>query len=98
MPAIVWLVKMDNIASILRTYIAQNILFSGNNYPHEDDASFLDEGIIDSMNLLGLVTFVEEQFGIKVDYSDILPENFDSISRLAAYIKQAQAKTVEVPK
>ncbi len=98
MPAIVWLVIMDKIASILRTYIAQNILFSGNSYPHEDDASFLNEGIVDSMNLLGLVTFVEEEFGIKVDYSDILPENFDSISRLAAYIKQAQTKTIEASK
>ena len=95
MPAAVWLVKMDNIASVLRTYIARNILFSGDSYPHEDDASFLDEGIVDSMNLLGLVTFVEEQFSIKVDYRDILPENFDSISRLAAYIKKAQTKTVE---
>jgi acyl carrier protein len=85
---------MEKIASVLRNYIARNILFSGDSYPYADDASFLDEGIIDSMNLLELVTYVEEQFDIKVDYRDILPENFDSISRLAAYIKNAKAQLV----
>ena len=77
---------MDNPAALIRSYIAQNILFSGNSYPYADDASFLDEGIFDSMNVLELVTFVEDQFGISVDDQDIVPENFDSVKQLAAYV------------
>ena len=47
---------METVASLIRTYIAQNILFSGDTYPYPDTASFLDEGVVDSMNVLELVT------------------------------------------
>jgi acyl carrier protein len=67
-------------------YIAENILFSRNGYPYANDASFLENGIIDSMNVLELVMFVEEKFKIKVDDGDIVPDNFDSVKNLAAYI------------
>jgi acyl carrier protein len=73
---------------VLRAYIAENILFSGSHYPHSDDASFLGEGVVDSMNVLQLVMFVEKDFGIRVDDDDITPENFDSIARLAEFVRR----------
>jgi acyl carrier protein len=81
---------MNDVTSAIRKYIAQNILFSGNGYPYPDDASFLDEGIVNSMNVLELVTFVEGQFGIKVNDIDIVPANFDSVSSLATYVSHKQ--------
>ena len=53
---------MDTLEKQIRTYIAQNILFTGNDYPYTDDISFLDQGIVDSMNVLELVNFVEERY------------------------------------
>jgi acyl carrier protein len=73
---------------IIRAYIAKNILFSGKNYPYADDASFLDEGIIDSAHVLELVMFVEEQFCITVADEDLVPDNFDSVSKLADYVQR----------
>ena len=72
---------------MIRSYIAQNILFSENGYPYSDDASFLDEHIVDSMNVLELVMFVEETFGVAVEDQEIVPENFDSVSKLAAFVR-----------
>jgi acyl carrier protein len=71
----------------IRNYIAQNILFSKNGYQYPDETSFLEEGIVDSTSVLELVMFVEENFGLTVDDQDIVPENFDSVSNLAAYIR-----------
>ena len=76
----------ESVESKVANYIAENILFSRNGYPYPSDASFLENGIIDSMNVLELVMFVEEKFKVKVDDSEIVPENFDSVSKLAAYI------------
>jgi acyl carrier protein len=76
----------------IRTYIAENILFSSNGFPHSDDTSFLDNGIIDSMNILELVVFIEENFGITVEDADLTPDNFDSIDRMAEYIGQKTKK------
>jgi len=52
------------------------------------DASFIDMGIIDSTGILQLVEFVEREFGIKVDDEDLIPENLDSINRLAAFVER----------
>ena len=82
---------MNEIATNIRTYIAQNILFSGDDYPYPDEASFLDEGIVDSMNVLELVSFVEDQYGIKVADSDIVPDNFDSVSKLTEFVQVKKA-------
>ena len=78
---------MKSIEEKIRTYIAENILFSNNGYRYSDDASFLEEGIVDSMGIMELVMFVEESFGVTVDDEDLTPDNFDSVARLAAYIR-----------
>jgi acyl carrier protein len=81
---------MDTLEKQIRTYIAQNILFTGNEYPYTDDISFLDQGVVDSMNVLELVNFVEERYGLRVEDRDIVPDNFDSVARLAAYVRNKQ--------
>ena len=79
---------MTEIEEMIRTYIADNILFSDNGYPYADDLSFLENGVVDSMNVLELVVFVEDKFGLKVDDDDIVPGNFDSIKRLADFVRR----------
>ena len=71
----------------IRDYVARNLLFSENGFQYSDDASFLEEGIVDSMGIIELVTFVESQFGISVADRDLTPENFDSVNKLDAYIR-----------
>jgi acyl carrier protein len=72
----------------VRQYIADNFLFSEDGYQLSDDVSFLEEGIVDSTGVLELVMFVEETFDVTVEDEEIVPENFDSVSRLAAYIRR----------
>jgi acyl carrier protein len=52
----------------------------------EDDVSLLDRGIIDSTGVLEVIAFLEETFGISVEDSEMLPENLDSIARIANYV------------
>lgn len=75
----------------IRQYIADNFLFSDDGYQLSDDASFLEEGIVDSTGVLELVMFVEEIFNVTVEDEEIVPENFDSVSRLATYIRRKTA-------
>ena len=75
---------------MLRKYIADNILFSKKGYPYPDDASFLENGIVDSTNILELVMFVEEEFGITTDDSEITPNNFDSVKKLADFVRSKE--------
>jgi acyl carrier protein len=75
------------IETQIKDYIAENLLFSDNGFNYPDDASFLEEGIVDSQGVMELVMFVEETFGITVDDMDIVPDNFDSVSQLASYVQ-----------
>jgi len=84
---------MSSVEDMVRDYIVQNILFSSNGYPYQDDTSFLENGIIDSMNVLELVMFVEQKFGFKVEDAEIVPDNFDSIIKLSAFIRRKQELT-----
>lgn len=72
----------------IRKYVAESFLFSSNGYGYPDDASFLEEGIVDSTGVLELVMFVEEQFGVTVVDVEIVADNFDSVARLAAYVRR----------
>lgn len=79
------------IESHIREFIARNLMFTESGFAPGDDASLLDEGIVDSIGVLELVDFVSTQFGISVGPDDITPENFDSVNRLARYIRLKRA-------
>jgi acyl carrier protein len=51
-----------------------------------DDESFLASGLLDSLGIVQLVSFVESTFGIRVPDTDLVPDHFDSVSKLAAYV------------
>jgi len=71
----------------IRGFIAENFLFSNNGFDLDDDESFLEAGVVDSLGVLELVTFVEEKFDVPVSDDEIVPANFDSVNNLAAYIE-----------
>ena len=79
-----------DIESTIRDFVSRNLLFLEGGFPFGDDASFLDEGIVDSVGVLELVNFVGEHFSLDVGGDDVTPENFDSVNRLARFIRQRQ--------
>jgi acyl carrier protein len=85
---------MEKIEQQIRAFIADNILFSNNGYPLPDDASFLESGVVDSMNVMEIVTFTEKTFGIAVQDYEIVPANFDSVANLSRYIQNKKAGAV----
>lgn len=51
-------------------------------YDFFEDVNFIEAGMLDSFDVINLVTDIEEKFGIQIDGSDILPENFCSIDSI----------------
>jgi len=48
----------------------------------------LESGVIDSLGVLDLVAFIETEFKVIVDDEDLIPENFQSIARIACYVEK----------
>jgi acyl carrier protein len=78
-----------NIQKTFRNFIIENFLFEEDDNLKED-TSFLENGIIDSTGVLELVMFIEETYGISVEDDEIVPENLDSISKIAEYVQRKQ--------
>lgn len=78
----------------IKNYISRNILFSDDGFNYPDEASLLDEGIVDSIAIMELVAFVEDSMGVQVEEDEITPNNFDSVANLASYIRRKQGQTV----
>ena len=67
-------------------FIAENFLYQDGLASLADDTSLLESGIIDSTGIMELVMFLEQTFQIRVEDSEIVPDNLDSLTQLTAYI------------
>ncbi len=76
-----------SIETLVQNFILENLFFTDDIGQLPVDASFLEEGIVDSTGVLKLVMFVEETFNVTVEDEEIVPENFDSVQRLARYVQ-----------
>jgi acyl carrier protein len=53
----------------------------------KDSEALLESGILDSLGVLDLVQFIEKEFSILVSDDELTPENFQTIDRIAAFIR-----------
>jgi acyl carrier protein len=51
-----------------------------------DRDSLLERGIIDSVKMLDLIGFLEQQYTIRVEDDELYPENFDTLSAIETYV------------
>ena len=52
----------------------------------QDGESLLAAGIVDSMAMVGLVSALEERFGINISDDELVPEHFDSVQAIVALV------------
>ena len=75
-----------DVRAAVKEFVVESFLFGSSDDSLGDTDSFLESGIIDSTGILELVSFVEESFKIEVKDEELIPDNFDSIQKLVAYI------------
>lgn len=80
----------DQARKALRHFILENYLFTDDQDALQDSDSFLDNSILDSMGILELVDFLNEECGLTVGGDELIPENLDSIDRLVRFIGTKQ--------
>jgi len=53
----------------------------------KDSDPLLESGVLDSLGVLDLVSFVEQEFSVHVEDEELVPENFQTIDRIAAFVE-----------
>lgn len=53
-----------------------------------DDVSLIDSGVVDSTGMMSVILFLEDEYGIHIGDRETIPENLDSISRIARFVER----------
>lgn len=76
---------VQDVKEKLRRFISEEVLFEEKRDVGNQDELLGD--ILDSLSLLQLVEYIEQQFGFEVDDTDMVPENFRTLEHLDRYIR-----------
>jgi acyl carrier protein len=82
---------MTDVKQQIREYIVDNFLFGDTSTQFSDTDSFMEKGILDSTGILEVITFLEENYGIKVEDDELIPENLDSINNIDGFVSRKKA-------
>jgi acyl carrier protein len=77
----------DALRDQVRGFILENYLFTTDTAALALDDSLLGRGIVDSTGMLEIIFFIEEQLGIKVKDEEMIPDNLDSVNRIATFVE-----------
>lgn len=85
----------NGIMGKLRNFITENFLSSTGLDAFENNDSFMEKGIIDSTGILELLEFIEEEFHIRVEDEEIIPDNLDSVDKITSFISRKSSPVSE---
>ena len=86
---------MEPYTQDLRHFIVDNFLFGDQSgrFAFSDTDSLQALGIVDSTGVLELVCHLQEKYGIAVSDEELVPDNLDSVDRIAHFIDRKRRDT-----
>ncbi|NIA15174.1 MAG: acyl carrier protein [Nitrospiraceae bacterium] len=79
---------IESVREQIREFVLDAFMYGAAPEELDDDASFLETGIMDSTGIMELVMFLEEEFDFKVQDTEMVPENLDSVDNLCQYLSK----------
>ncbi len=77
-----------SVSENILKFIRENFIAGRTDTGLAPEDSLIESGVIDSTGVLELVMFLEETFSITVEDDELVPENLDSIDRIAAFLRR----------
>lgn len=84
---------MDETTAKIKGFIVEEFMPDVPVEELEDDYDLLTNGVVDSLGLLKVVAWLEDEFDIAVDESELGPESFRTVAAIKAYVDQAREPT-----
>ena len=74
-------------------FIQENLIQDQQSSIIESDSSLIEQGIIDSMGVLQIMTFIEEETGVRIPDTEVKMENFQTVSSIELMVQRLSDKT-----
>ncbi len=75
----------------IRDFLVQEVLYDRELRDLPLDDNLLEKGLLDSLAILKVVGFCEEEFGVAIPDGDVLPDNMESVRAIAALVERTRA-------
>jgi acyl carrier protein len=82
---------MDETTAKIKQFIVEEFMPDVPAEELEDDFDLLTGGVVDSLGLLKVVAWLEDEFDISVDDSELGPDSFRTVVAIKAYVDQARS-------
>ena len=69
----------------LFSFIRSDLMSSSDEQIGPED-SLIERGLLDSIALVQLIVFLEEEAGVRIPDQEVTPDNFDSVKRIAEFV------------
>jgi acyl carrier protein len=86
--------SVDDVASVVIGYIRERFMIGRPSDYLDVSDSLLEKGILDSTGVLELVGFLEEQYAIKVEDEELIPENLETVRKITDYVRRKKVAIV----
>jgi acyl carrier protein len=73
------------ITDTIRRFLTERAWLTDSTEVSESD-SLLEKGVLDSLAMIELVSFIEQTFQVRIHDEELMPENFDSLAAMEAFI------------
>ena len=83
-----------SLSQNLIRYIHESLLTDYSGQPIQEDDSLIQLGVLDSIGLLQIMTFLEQEVGVRVPDHEVLPENFETVHQIEDLVKRLIEKRV----
>jgi acyl carrier protein len=80
--------ETQSTAGIIENFIRERFLYHRPDIQITPDLPLIEQRLIDSLQLMQLVQFLQERFGIWIDVTDLMVENFATIDTMAAFVEK----------
>jgi acyl carrier protein len=81
----------SEIIARVRSFVQENLMYMRSNCQLADDDRLLDKGVIDSMSIVEMISFVEREFRVNAREEEISDANFGSLAGIARFVSEKQS-------
>jgi acyl carrier protein len=78
------------IRARMRSYLQENFLYMRPDFVLTDDDRLLERGVVDSMGIVEMLTFIEDEFGVKAGDDEISEANLGTLRAIAHFVATKQ--------
>jgi acyl carrier protein len=78
---------MADVQDRLRTFIVEELQYEGEPSQLTEDLPLLERGVIDSVGIFQLVSFIETEYGVEIADEELVPQHFGTLGGISRLIE-----------